>query len=453
MKDNNDSPIKDKPIVKEVKKEIAIKKSGGAIFTKIGQAESFIEKQPIYYDEKGLLWVWNFDDYCYELKDEVALLNGIRKEMNMDTVNSKAKTEIITAIKQVAREQSPKEKSKGWIQFKDTLVNSRTMEKVKASPKYFLTNPIPYKLGESEDTPEIDKLFREWVVKEGVQDESYVQSLYEYVAYSLTDDLFMQRIIALTGGGSNGKGTFLKLIEELVGGNNRVSVDLKRLSRNDFATSCLYKKLVAFAGEVGYNDLANTNTLKLLVGEDSISYEFKGKNAFTDKNICTFFIATNSLPTTPDKSLGFYRRWAITDFPNTFPVKNSILSRIPKEEYENLCLKCLNILKGLYETHKFTNEGNYEEREQKYEARSNPIPGFIERYCEEVAEQKIALKEFTNRLCETLKKDNLRIMTIKEIGKALRDLGYQVGARDFYGEDGIGSSAVAVLNLKFKEKK
>ncbi|MCX6722971.1 MAG: hypothetical protein NT094_02765, partial [Candidatus Staskawiczbacteria bacterium] len=104
-------------------------------------------------------------------------------------------------------------KPKGWIQFNDVLVNPKTIEQIEADYKYFLTNPIPHKLGKSEETPEIDRLLREWVVKNQIQDESYIQSLYEYIAYSLTDDLFMQRIFALTGGGSNDKGTFLKLIE------------------------------------------------------------------------------------------------------------------------------------------------------------------------------------------------------------------------------------------------
>ncbi|MCX6722972.1 MAG: hypothetical protein NT094_02770, partial [Candidatus Staskawiczbacteria bacterium] len=122
----------------------------------------------------------------------------------------------------------------------------------------------------------------------------------------------------------------------------------------------------AFTGEVGYNDLASTNVLKKITGEDLIEYEFKGKTSFTDDCITTFFIATNSLPATPDKSTGFYRRWIITDFPNIFDIKADVLSAISEQEYENLCLKCVNILKKLYENRKFTNEGNYEQREQTY---------------------------------------------------------------------------------------
>jgi P4 family phage/plasmid primase-like protien len=450
----NKPPIEERELRQKfegiAKKELKKVEASGEVFTKIGQAKAFIEKQPIYYSSEGLLWFWNFDRCCYELKDEIDLLNGIRREMSVDTINGRHRAEILASLKQVGREVAPQEKPKGWIQFQDVLINPKTLERVKADHNYFLTNPIPHRIGESEDTPEIDKLLHEWAVKDGIQDSSYVQSLYEYIAYALTDDLFLQRIIALTGGGSNGKGTFLKVIENIVGRDNCCSVDVRKLSTNNFAMASIFKKLVAFAGEVGYNDLSNTNVLKKITGEDLIEYEFKGKNSFTDTSITTFFIATNSLPSTPDKSLGFYRRWAITDFPNIFSIKADILSGISEKEYENLCFKCVKILKGLYETQKFTNEGTYEEREKKFEERSNPLPTFIEECCEEVPAVNIKLQEFGNKFNAWLKNKRLRVMTIRQVGEQLRILGFGIGNRFFNEEQ--GTSFTAVLNLKWKIK-
>ena len=433
--------------MEEIKKPVGLDEDTGEIFTRIGQAKTFIKKQPIYYAPSGLWWFWNFDRYCYELKDETDLLNGIREEMKIDTVNSKDRAEILHALKQIGREQCPKDKPKGWIQFQDILVNPKTLDRIKASPKYFLTNPIPHKLGFSEETPELDKLLRQWVVKEGVQDESYVCGLYEYIAYALTDDLFMQRILALTGAGSNGKGTFLKVIQKLVGKESCIDVNIRKLSINNFATSSLYKKLVAFIGEVSYGDLKNTNILKKLSGEDALEYEFKGKNSFTDEITTTFFIASNALPRTPDRSLGFYRRWFITDFPNVFEIASDVISIIEEEEYENLCLKCVNTLKRLYEVRKFTNEGNYDEREKKYEERSNPLPVFIEENCEEVLGEAIRLQELTNHFNIWLKTKRLRIVSVRQVGKMLREEGYTVGKRIF---DDPNTSYAVVTNLAFR---
>jgi len=420
-------------------------KKGGHAFTRIAQAEAFIEENPIYYSREGLFWAWNPERFCYELTDETNLLNSIRSAMPVDTIDSKVKTEIITALKQVGRLQAPEIKPKGWIQFLDVLVNPKTLEQIPATPEYFLTNPIPHKLGTNEDTPQLEKLMREWVIKDGAQDESYVKSLYEFMAYSLTDDKFMQRIIALVGGGSNGKGTYLSVIRQLAGSDNCVSVNLKNLSMNTFATSGIYKKLIAFCGEVNYSDLKNTNTLKLLTGEDLIRYEFKGKTPFTAENMTTVLIASNALPTTPDRSCGFYRRWVIVDFPNIFPVKSDVISTISEVEYENLCFRCVNVLKGLYKTHQFTNEGNYEEREQKYEERSNPLPTFIQDECEEIVGAVTRLQEFTTKFNDWLKDKRLKMMTIRQVGQALRSEGYTVGKRRM--ED---DSFVGVLGLEFK---
>jgi phage/plasmid-associated DNA primase len=154
------------------------------------------------------------------------------------------------------------------------------------------------------------------------------------------------------------------------------------------------------------------------------------------------------LPTTPDKSTGFYRRWAITDFPNVFNIKADILSEITEKEYENLCLKCVNILKRLYEIQKFTNEGSYEEREKRFEERSNPLPAFIDDKCDEEAGEKIKLQDFGNKFNEWLKERRLRMMTIKQIGEQLRNAGWTIGNRLFLNE--AGTTSKAVINLRWK---
>lgn len=435
------------------KQESHIGVNGAEIFSRIGQAESFYKIQPYYWSPEGLLYYWNKERYCYEIKDETDLLNGIRNSLNYDTIDGQKRFEILQAIKQVGREKRPMPKPKHWIQFQDTLVDIKTGERFKATSEYFLTNPIPHRLGNSENTPVINKLFREWVVKEKVQNESYIKTLEEATAYSLSEDLFLQRLIAATGSGLNGKGTWFKLIQKLVGEDNCVSVEIKKLSINNFAMSAIYKKLVAFSGEVSYNDLSNTNNIKKLTGEDLIEFEFKGKTSFTDKSITTFIIGTNSLPITPDKSIGFYRRWLIIDFPNQFEIKPDILSNISETEYENFCLKCVNVLKGLYESKKFTNEGSILERENKYEERSNPLPKFIQEETIDEPGERIKLQEFCLEFNTWLRNKQLKVVNVRQLGNMLRTEGYEIGKRKEKrkeGEDSFVDSFVAVLNLKLK---
>jgi len=54
---------------------------------------------------------------------------------------------------------------------------------------------------------------------------------------------------------------------------------------------------------------------------DLVGFEYKNKNPFDEVNYAKILIATNNLPATADKTLGFYRRWIIIDFPNRFQKK------------------------------------------------------------------------------------------------------------------------------------
>jgi putative DNA primase/helicase len=325
------------------------------------------------------------------------------------------------------------------VQFKDKICDFKTGELFKASPDYFITSPIPFEIGESEETPTIDKLFIEWV------GEEYKQTLYEIIAYCCSSDQFMQRLIALVGGGSNGKGTYVKLLKRFIGKDNICTSELKELSGGGFETSAIYKKLVCFMGEVSYDDLKNTNQIKKLSGEDDIRYCFKGKTPFTDYSITTLISSTNSLPKTPDKTLGFYRRWLIVDFPNQFEaISKDLIADIPEVEFNNLATKVFRILRGLYKTQKFHNEGNFQERMERYEERSNPLQKFIEKCCIENVGQKIELRVFSNAFNEFAKSNHLRIMTVRQISKTLKDDGFDIGQRKM---DESGSSKQVILNL------
>ena len=427
------------------KKEYKNNNNGLRVFTIPGQVQSFWQKNPFFYDKGKLFWLWNASKFKYEKSDETDVLNGI-SDLGINVINSKTKTEILNGLRQYGRRKIPKKTPSSWIQFRENIVDFKTGKKLKASPEYFVTNPIPWDIGDSEKTPIMDKFILEWV------GEKYIKTLYEIIAYCCSNEQFMQNMIALVGGGANGKGTFLKLLTKFLGDENFVSSDLKELSVNQFETASIYRKLLCILGEVSYDDLRNTNQIKKLSGEDSIRYCFKGKIPFTEKSITTLIIATNSLPKTPDKTLGFYRRWLIIDFKNQFQIKTGILEAIPEQEYKNLAKKILRILKELYLKQEFHEQGTYEEKMEKYEARSNPVMNFIENFCEETLQENLELREFTNHFNSFAKKNHIRLVSVRQVGKILREEGFEVGKRKiFIDENPI--SKVLILNLGFRTTK
>lgn len=407
--------------LKKSRKEF-VKENPFKIFSKQEQVKELYKVTPLFYDRAGIFWMWNTGLFKWEKTDEIDLLNMLKEALNEDIINSKNRQELINLLKQTGRKSIPKPIKSWWVQYKDKIYDIKTGDIFQASPEFFVKNPIPWRVGLTEETPTIDKLFNEWVGAD------YVKTLYQILAYTTCPDRFMQRIIAFVGGGSNGKGTCVKLVYKFLGEDNSISSELKLISENQFETAIIYGKLLCVFGEVSYDDLKNTNTLKQIAGEDKLRYCFKGKTPFTDVNTAMGLCLTNSLPITRDRTLGFYRKWLVIDFPNQFNGVNvDLIKTIPEIEFENLARKCLRILKELYENPSFENEGNFEERMKKYEERSNPILRFVEECCDETSGENIPLREFANACNEYLKQKHLRILTAKQISKVMKDEGFQIG--------------------------
>jgi putative DNA primase/helicase len=188
-----------------------------------------------------------------------------------------------------------------------------------------------------------------------------------------------------------------------------------------FEVTKLHKKLACLMGETNFTEMKQTALIKSLTGKDTISFEYKGKDPFDEENYAKIIIATNNLPTTTDKTLGWYRRWCIIDFPNTFSEKKDILGDIPDKEYEALALKCSYILKDLLEKKMFHNEGTIQERMDRYEAKSNPFDKFMEQNIEEEPNSHISKRQFFEKFKDWCNANRFRIISEVEIAKKMEE--------------------------------
>jgi len=399
-------------------------------FDKSDLSKQILKVQPIYYDENKLWWVWDKKEFRWKITDEIDILNFVRELSFANTIKAAEKNEIIEAIKQESRLNKPKEIKKTWIQFKNLIVDIETGEELKASPKYLVTNPIPYELHKERfiETPTIDKIFKEWV------GDKYIQTLYEIIAYCLLPNYPMNRIFCFIGGGMNGKSCFLNLLRKFIGGDNCCSTELDTLLTSRFEITRLHKKLVCLMGETNFNEMNKTSILKKLSGGDLIGFEYKNKNPFEEINYAKIIIATNNLPTTSDKTLGFYRRWLIIDFANQFSEKKEILRDIPEEEYGSLAVKCLMILKDLLDKKEFHNEGSIEDRMKKYEEKSDFFQKFIDEFVDFNSDGYITKRDFYKKFISWCRERNHRLLAENTIGKKMKEKSIE-GIRkkvDFY---------------------
>jgi P4 family phage/plasmid primase-like protien len=418
------------------------------IFKPQGQVKFYIERQPIFYDKNDLWWVWNHNQKKWEISNEVDILNHIQEITGDDIISPKNRTLILNSLKQECRKSIPKDIKPTWIQFKDKIFDIKTGECFEASPDYLSTNPIPWKMhnGNYEETPTMDRIFEEWVGKE------HVQTLYEIIAYCLIPAYPINRLFCFIGGGMNGKTCYLNLLQKFLGKENVCTTELDTLITSRFEITRLHKKLACLMGETNFDEMNKTSWIKKLTGGDLIGFEYKNKPHFHDYNYAKILIATNNLPTTTDKTLGFYRRWMIIDFPNKFSEKKDILADIPDEEYEALALKCTGILHDLLVNRRFHNEGSVEERMERYEAKSDFLQKFLDEFTVEKVNEHITKADFYKKFRDWCKENRHREMAENTLGKKMKSKGIEAGK--FYVNwlhDGRGGQMKVWLDRKWKD--
>ena len=378
----------------------------------------FVKNNPLWFDRTGMWWKWSWKKNAYEIVDETDLMIMIDKATKRNNLRSNLKAEILEALRRAARKNEPEEPPKSWVQFKNKIVDVATKEEYVASSKYFLTNPIPHNLGDKEDTPLIDSLLSDW-------GGEYKETLKQILAYCCLRDYPLHRIFLLIGSGSNGKGTYLRLLNNFIGTENVASTEMDLLISNQFHITKLHKKLCCQMSETNFQALKNTSMLKRLSGGDLVGFEYKNKKPFDDYNYAKIIIATNSLPVTHDKTDGFYRRWVIVDFNKQFTEKDDPLNTIPESEYEALARFVCNALGSLLSNREFDKEGTIAERKERYESRSNPLQAFLAEHYDKEVNEMITATDFFDHFSSYLQSRGHRALTYQVVRNMMKEEGFE----------------------------
>lgn len=385
-------------------------------------ASDFYKKQPYFFDNSRVWWLWNSLEYCWEVKDEVDIMNNFDKYFVQESEKSNIKSGILEALRKQGRMNKPKDIEKSWVQFKNNIYDINTRETFEATSEYFVANPIPWEVGESEETPTMNKLFSTWV------DEKDIDKLYELMAFTTVPEMFIHSFIFLFSPPGMGKGTFVNMLLNFIGTKNSVSTSMNRINANPrFETNNWNKKLLITMSEVSnVNDLKNSGLINQATGGDQIRGEVKGGGGFDFVNYGKFIYPTNKLLKV-DPEDGFGRRVRIIKFKTRFEREKDVLSKIPEIEYRNLAKKCLRIAGELYKERRFTGDVDISERMNNYQEESKtPLEKFIDNNCDiDNFEDKILLDEFFSIYLKHLKESGGRQINKPNLAKELKKLGWE----------------------------
>jgi len=75
-------------------------------------ADHFIERQPLFYDKNGVFWLWDNENKCWEITDDIDLMNLVDAVIGgiygrAGTYSSSIKNMILESLKRKGRLKIP----------------------------------------------------------------------------------------------------------------------------------------------------------------------------------------------------------------------------------------------------------------------------------------------------------------------------------------------------------
>lgn len=218
------------------------------------------------------------------------------------------------------------------------------------------------------------------------QDPEIRALLEECIGYCFYRENAFQKAFILTGQGSNGKSTYLEMVENVLGRENYVSLDLDELSER-FSTSSMFGKLANIGDDISDDFLQGKQVaqFKKIVSGNDIKGEDKGKDIYFFRPTVKLLFSANEIPRVRNKGLeAVKRRLVIIPFDARFSETDrdydpGITWKVQTREAAEYLVKLGldGLLRVLY-SKSFTASGKVQQRVDEFERDNNPVLLFLD---------------------------------------------------------------------------
>lgn len=222
-----------------------------------------------------------------------------------------------------------------------------------------------------------------------LNDQEIIHYVQKAVGYSLTGDMTEQCLFMLWGGGANGKSTFVKAIEDIMG-SYAISINGETLMetrggndgpRGDLAA--LMNKRVAIASELQEGQVFNEPLLKKMTVGETLKVRFMYQEQFDLIPKCKLWIMTNKKPTVKGNDNGIWRRWRLIPFKYRFTDKEkdpNFYEEKLKPELEGILMWAITGYK-MWKEEGLQVPGEIAEAVEDYKTDMDQVARFIEEKC------------------------------------------------------------------------
>ena len=199
------------------------------------------------------------------------------------------------------KKQSPPE----LIAFKNGVLDIRTMELRDYSDDDVIPNVIPHDWDENAECYDVDNV----LLKIACGESDILESLMEVMGVCMYRSAEFTQSAILLGEGSNGKSTYIRMIQALLGTENVSSLDMSMLGKQ-FHTGQLAGKLANLGDDIS-NEFQRGDLLavfKKLVDGNRVYADVKGIEGFEFSNYAMLVFSANEFPRLADYTDGMLRR-------------------------------------------------------------------------------------------------------------------------------------------------
>ena len=363
--------------------------------------EIFFDKNGFHHDEFGDFLINKYkmvkiNGQTHLYKDGVYLgHNEIERAIieNCKKLKSNQRNEVMKYIDLMTKNKLTSDAR--YIPFKNGVYNVETGELLEFSPDIVVTNQIPWNYNSEAYSELADNTLNNIAC-----DDPEIRSLLEEcIGYCFYRRNQLGKAFFLTGGGANGKSTFINMIRDLLGEDNTSSLDIAELNER-FSVAGLAGKLANMGDDISDEFLQGRSiaTFKKIVTGDRIKAEFKGENPFEFAPYAKMLFSANEIPRVRDKTGAVLRRMVIIPFNAVFTKENKgskfkpyIAEELKKKEVmEYLARIGIEGLKRVNNNRKFTESSKVKFALKEYENDNNPILSFLEDTEIEIENQPIS---------------------------------------------------------------
>ena len=267
------------------------------------------------------------------------------------------------------------------IAFKNGLFNVERNELLDFSPEQAVTNLIPWEYNPGAACPLVDDVLD----RLSCGDPEIRALLEEVGGMCLYRDNTIGggKAVILVGEKSNGKSTFIFMLQSMLGDSNVSNLDFKDLD-SKFSTVMLFGKLANLGDDISDSYKEDVATFKKIVTGEPVKAEEKGKPPFNFRPYVKLIFSANNIPRMNDSTGAALRRLLIIPLNAHFNEADSgydpqIRYKLAETEAVQYFIRLsIQGLQRVLERKQFTIPSKVQQEKEAYEKENNPILAFID---------------------------------------------------------------------------